>query len=131
MSLSGVELTQTQSNFEIRTGFQTLSTSNATETGGTLSHDCSSMTAQPSNIRDFLKANSFSYTFFHQLNNLLPDSLSLHPTGTDLLELNKMFTSLQKGSQIQTGECQGAPLYPDHLYSVFKFGSGLNISLYG
>ena len=131
VSLTGAEVVNTISNFDIITGSLEYLPPDSRTTGEERSDDCLSFTLTPRDIRDFLTENAFIATFFNQLENVLPNWLRFHSTGTTVLGVNELSTSLQRGSQIQKGVCRGAPLYPDHFYTVFKFGTEFSVSVYG
>lgn len=131
ISLTGVEIRNVNANFEILTGSLALSPSDGTPIGNERQSDCWSFTTTPADIYDFLTQNSFISTLFYQLEALLPEWLTFHPNGITVLGINDLITSLELGSEIQTGECQGAPLYPGRLYSVFRFGADFELSIYG
>ena len=131
VSITGAQVVNTPSNFEIILGSLELDPSNGTLYGEERPLDCLSFALTPRDIRDFLTANSFIATYFYQIANLLPDWLRFRPTGTTVLGVNDLSTALQTGAQVEAGECQGAPLYPDRLYSVFKFGAEFSLSVYG
>ena len=131
VSLTGAEVVNTISNFDIITGSLEYLPPDSRTTGEERSDDCLSFTLTPRDIRDFLTQNAFIATFFNQLENVLPNWLRFHSTGTTVLGVNELSTSLQRGSQIQKGVCRGAPLYPDHLYTVFRFGTEFSVSVYG
>ncbi|XP_060569041.1 uncharacterized protein LOC132727520 [Ruditapes philippinarum] len=131
VSLTGIRVEQSSNNFAIVTGSLALHDIDGVAIGNERKVDCFSFTTTPRDIHDFLMSSSFLKSVFNSLENILPDWLRFSQTGTDILSINDLQTELLRGNEIQTGPCQGAPLYEHHLYTVLKFGSSFSINLYG
>ena len=131
ISMTGAEVVTTTANFEIWTDSVNLFPSDGTATGEDKLLHCYSFNLTTRDIHDFLAENSFTASFFNHIEHLLPDWLSFHPTGASMISIDEMSASLQRGSEIQDGACQGAPLNKDQIYSVFTFGTEFSLSIYG
>lgn len=131
VSISGMEIVKTNDNFAIKTGSLTLNTKDGEEVGDERQNGCLKFEITPRDIHDFLTSLSFMKTVFQNLEKILPDWLKFTQSGTDILNVNDLYTELLQGDEIQTGICRGAPLYENRLYTVLKFGSSFSISLYG
>lgn len=131
VSLTGAEIVNTMSNFQIIIGSLSLEPTDGIPYGEERPIQCWSFALTPRDIRDFLTENSFIKTIFSQLEKLLPDWLRFHQSGTTVLGINDLSTTIQRGLDVQNSECRGAPLFTDRLYSVFKFGTEFGLSVYG
>lgn len=99
--------------------------------GNETNTDCWSFVLNAKDVRDFLTKNSFTVTVFTQLEKLLPDWIKFYQSGTTVLGIYDLSITVQSGLEIQQGDCEGAPLLPDRLYSVFRFGNEFSLSVYG
>ena len=94
--------------------------------------NCWSFSITPRDIHDFLTSMSFISSFFDNLQKFLPDWLSFSHDGNSLFMLSDLKTELKHGSDIVTDPwCKGAPVLSSHLYSIFKFGGSMSVSVYG
>lgn len=75
--------------------------------------------------------NYLSQTLVGELNKHLPSALQFLDDGFTLLKLKDIRADLLKGSDVQKMECHGAPLYEDHLYTVFRFGRNFSMTWFG
>ena len=130
--MTGMEVMRLSDDFTITVG----SDSHSPHDGYVLSNGsgtgCWSFPVTPHDIHDFLTSMSFHSTFFDSLAKFLPDWLKFSHDGSNVLQMSDLKTELKHGSDIMTDPwCKGAPVMPSHLYSIFKFGGAMSVSVYG
>ena len=132
ISITGIQVSQSGSNFSLISGSLTYDVIDGSPYGDNRTMNCLEFDTTPRDVHDFLTSNSFLATFFNALEkDLLPDWLSFSHDGDVIFGVSDLQTDITKGSEIQQGECQGAPLFPDHMYTVLKFGNKFSLSMYG
>lgn len=131
ISLTGADILKDKTNFQIATDSNSLDSADGAPFGDKRTGKCWSFTPSSKDIRDFLVHNSFTATVFSQLENVLPKWVKFYQSDKTVLGINDLSTSIQRGKDIQNGECRGAPLFSERLYSVFKFGTEFELSVYG
>lgn len=130
LSLTGAEIIITSTYFQITTQVSYTSTE-GNPYGNVRTSDCWSFPLTSRDIQDFLGQNSFTRTIFKQLERQLPDWLKFKQSGKIEYRINDISTSLQRGRDAENEHCTGAPLFPDRLYSIFRFASEFELSVYG
>ncbi|XP_052783146.1 uncharacterized protein LOC128219377 [Mya arenaria] len=131
VSISGLEVVKGTDDFELITGSLTHDINDGVPYGEERLLYCWTFGTTPRDLRDFLVSNSFLSSFFHNIENSLPDWLQFSPNGYEILGVNDLQTELSRGDDIQRTECKGAPLYSERLYTVLKFGNSFALSIYG
>lgn len=99
--------------------------------GDKRNNECLSFEVTPKDIRDLVQAHSFTRTLLENIQSILLPWLSVSYSGSTKFGVNDLRVDVAKGSEVNQGECKGAPLHKNKLYSVFKLGTGFDISLYG
>ncbi|WAR28398.1 hypothetical protein MAR_014102 [Mya arenaria] len=131
VSISGLEVVKGTDDFELITRSLTHDINDGVPYGEVRLLYCWTFGTTPRDLRDFLVSNSFLSSFFHNIENSLPDWLQFSPNGNEILGVNDLQTELSRGDDIQRTECKGAPLYSERLYTVLKFGNSFALSIYG
>ncbi|WAR07418.1 MATN2-like protein [Mya arenaria] len=131
VSISGMEVVMGTDDFKLITGSLSRDVKDGVPYIEERTLNCWSFDITPRDVRDFLVSNSFLSSFFHNIENSLPDWLKFSPNGNKSLGVNDLQTDLRRGSEIQQTECKGAPLTSDRLYTVLKFGNSFKMSIYG
>ncbi|KAH3844587.1 hypothetical protein DPMN_086846 [Dreissena polymorpha] len=129
LSVSGLQVDI--STYKLISGSLQFSEHDGIKEEETRRHECWSFDITPRDIHDILQENSFTKTFLNNIEDVLPKWLSFSQPGRVLLGLNDLHVDIEDGSEINKGECKGAPLDDATLYTVFKIGKGFQISLYG
>lgn len=132
VSMTGMELLKQDEDLTFTVG----SLKYIRSDGVVASHDsranCWSFEITPRDIHDFLTSFSFLKTLFEGLDKFLPHWLKFSNSGTSIFELVDMRTDLLHGYDLNNDAwCKGAPVQQSHLYSIFKFGGSMSISVYG
>ena len=131
MSLSGAEIKQNGDDFSISLNVKGHKVEDSDSLNDKKTKDCLSYDFTPKDIYDFIFHGSFLKTFLSMTNIVLPDWVKFHSTNSSLLQVQDLRTELIYGSKIdEVPWCQGAPVLPDHLYSVFQFDSNFALSVY-
>lgn len=131
ISITGIQVVRDVDSFNLVSGSLALDIADGIITGDTRHSNCWEFDITPRDVHDFLTSNSFLATFFDSLEKVLPDWLKFSHDGNVVLGVHDLQTDLVKGIDVQKGECRGAPLFDDHLYTVLKFGNRFSLSLYG
>ncbi|XP_052782322.1 uncharacterized protein LOC128218696 isoform X2 [Mya arenaria] len=131
VSISGLEVVKGIDNFELVTGSLSHDVNDGVPYGEERLLYCWTFGTTPQDLRDFLVSNSFLSSFFHNIENSLPDWLQFSPNDNEILGVNDLQTELSRGDDIQKTECKGAPLYSERLYTVLKFSNSFALSIYG
>lgn len=130
VSLTGAEIDTTSMIFETLTDPSSLSPSDGTLFYENKSKNCQ-LKLSSEYLCDFLTENTSVKAYLSQIDELLPDWLKLYWNGNALFGANNISTAVERGDQVQTGECKGAPLVSDSLYLVYRLGDCFNLSIYG
>ncbi|CAG2207562.1 unnamed protein product [Mytilus edulis] len=74
---------------------------------------------------------SFIPTVFDKLYGILPNWVRFSKSGTNGLSITDLKTDLLTGEKVRAfSDCKGAPVYDGRLYSVFRFGTNMSITLF-
>ena len=131
MSINGAEVKQYENEFSISVNVALYNVNDSEALGDKRTEDCFSYEFKPKDIYDFVSHGSFLGTLFSMVKVTLPDWLDLFPLNISVLQVQDLRTELIYGSQVDNILwCQGAPVLPDHLYSVFQFDSTFALSIY-
>ena len=131
-SLTGTEVLRQSDDFSMTIGSLKYTAPDGILISNGSMGNCWSFAVTPRDIHDFLTSMSFLKSFFDNLQNFLPDWLSFSHSGSSLLQLVDLRTELLHGADIATDPwCKGAPVLHTHLYSIFKFGGSMSVSVYG
>lgn len=132
VSMTGMEILKADQDFIMTVGSLKYSPVDGNQTGSNTRQNCWSFAITPRDIHDFLTSLSFLKTFFEQLENFLPKWISFSHSGSSLFELLDLRTEMIYGRDVANDVwCRGAPVQPNHLYNVFKFGGEMTMSIYG
>lgn len=131
VSITGIQVEQKNTSFRLVSGVLEIDSKDGNPHGNHRESGCWEFKTTPRSIYYLLANNSFIKTFFEEIENLLPDWLTFSPDGDVTFNVNDLQTELTNGADIQQGECRGAPLFPDHTYTMLKFGKSFSMSLYG
>ena len=132
VSLTRMEVMRLSDDFTMTTGSLQYTPSNGILMSNDSRPNCWSFSITPRDIHEFLTSMSFLKSFFGDLQQFLPDWLSFSHDGNSLFQLSDLKTEIKHGSDIVTDPwCKGAPVLPSHLYSIFKFGGSMTVSIYG
>ena len=84
-----------------------------------------------SDLFQFSSAGSFIKSVFNALFVILPSWIHFSAPVNNTLSIQDLHTDLVYGKDIDTIDwCAGAPVLPDHLYSIFRFGTDFRFSFY-
>ncbi|XP_053380098.1 uncharacterized protein LOC128548733 [Mercenaria mercenaria] len=76
--------------------------------------------------------DSFMKTFLLSLFPALPDWLRFEKSSTEILSVQDIKSDLIYGRNMdEISWCTGAPVLPDHLYTVFRFDTGFTLNVMG
>ena len=131
VSLSGAEVKQYGNDFSISINVAGHKLEDSDTQNDYRTEDCLFLVFTPKDMYDFVSHGSFLTTFLSMVKVALPDWVKFNPTNVSLLQVQDLRTNLIYGSKLnEMVQCQGAPVLPDHLYSVFRFDSTFALSVY-
>lgn len=131
VSITGIQVVREDANFSLISGSLATDIADGNQYGALRQSGCWEFDITPRDVHDFLSSNSSLATYFNMLEHILPDWLSFTPDGDVIFGVNDLQTEFTTGADIQQGECRGAPLHPDHTYTVLKLRNSFSMSLYG
>lgn len=129
VSISGLEVISTNSNFELIFGSMKYSKVNGIELYNRRNHTCFFFETTPRDVHALIA--SFVPTVFDKLYGVLPNWVRFSESGTKGLSITDLKTDLLTGEELRIfSDCKGAPVYDGRLYSVFRFGTNMSITLF-
>lgn len=129
VSISGLEVISTNSNFELVFGSLKYYVVNGIELYNRRNHTCFFFETTPRDVHALIA--SFVPTAFDKLYGVLPNWIRFSESGTRGLSITDLKTDLVKGEELRSiSDCKGAPVYDGRLYSVFRFGTNMSITLF-
>jgi hypothetical protein len=132
ISITGVKVISTGSNFELITGSSLYKESDGVQLSNIYKNDCLLFDITPKDIHDFISSGSFLGTVFDRFNVVLPSWLRFSKSGVGMISVTDLKTDLLYGRYVDNQEdSRGAPVLDDHLYNVFRFGTDMSFSVYG
>ncbi|XP_053380102.1 uncharacterized protein LOC123547975 [Mercenaria mercenaria] len=132
MSLKGIEVTLRNDEFVFNYGVQYGSAQGTLIENDLTPEDCRSFELVEADFFDFTSMDSFMKTFLLSLFPALPDWLRFEKSSTEILSVQNLRSDLIYGRNMErVSWCTGAPVLPDHLYTVFRFDTGLTLSVMG
>ncbi|CAH1781850.1 unnamed protein product, partial [Owenia fusiformis] len=131
VSLSGMKVKQKSGTFEMSILTQGIHPFDGTVIDSTRDPACvQDMTV--AEIADYIANNAFLNTYLKSASALLPSFVNALPTGTEILLSNKLHSWVTTGDVVKgIPVCDVAPVFPDRLYSVFKFNTDTTLSIFG
>ena len=132
-SIAGAEINTAPGNFSLSFK-QSKVTNQSTVVGLTKpQHDrCLNLEFSQKDTFDFMKAGSFLKTLFKGLLKVIPDWIRLNYYNGSIIGLQDLKADLVFGRDMDMiNSCKGAPVIPNYPYSVFRFGTGFSISIFG
>lgn len=128
VSIRGLEVTLGDANFEIHYGVQYGSVEGIRIINDLTPESCRPFELVEGDIFEFIAADSFIKTLLLSLFPSLPDWLRFDKTSDEVLAIQDLRSDLVYGKDMDdVSWCSGAPVIPDHLYTVFSFGSGFTL----
>ncbi|CAC5378020.1 unnamed protein product [Mytilus coruscus] len=129
VSISGLEVISTISNFELIFGSLKYSKANGIELYNRRNNTCFFFETTPRDVHALIA--SFVPTVFDKLYGVLPNWVRFSESGTRGLSITDLKTDLLKGEELRAvSDCKGAPVNDGRLYSVFRFGTNMSITLF-
>ncbi|CAC5403143.1 unnamed protein product [Mytilus coruscus] len=129
VSISGLEVISTISNFELIFGSLKYSQADGTELTNRRNHTCFFFEITPRDVHALIA--SVVPTVFDKLYGVLPNWIRFSKSGTERLSITDLKTDLLNGEELRAiSDCKGAPVYDGRLYSVFRFGTNMSITLF-
>ncbi|CAH1781847.1 unnamed protein product [Owenia fusiformis] len=131
VSLSGMKVKQESGKFEMSILTQGIHPFDGTVIDSTRDPACvQDMTV--AKIADYIANNAFLNTYLPSASGLLPSLVNILPTGTKILSPNKLHSWVTTGDVVKgIPVCDVAPVFPDRLYSVFKFNTDTTLNIFG
>jgi hypothetical protein len=131
ISLTGIEVTVQNNEFALNYRvLHELIQGTITESGK--ADACESLDLIESDLFDFINMDSFMKTLLFSIKPAIPSWLRFERSGTEVLSIEDTNSILVYGRDMDDVLwCEGAPVISDHLYTVFKFSTGFNVSVLG
>ncbi|XP_060574162.1 uncharacterized protein LOC132731881, partial [Ruditapes philippinarum] len=132
LSIQGLEVTISSGKFSLNYGTKHNSSEGNIIRNSDTPADCKSFELVESDIFEFISAGSFLKTYLLNLFPALPNWIKFEKTRESILAIRDLKSDLVYGRHMeQTSWCEGAPVFDDHLYSVFRFGSSFSLEILG
>lgn len=131
VSLRGMEFKSTNEEFALYYGVQYIP-ANGTLIENDLSPMCQTFEFSERDFLDFVSVDSYTKTLLVSLYQVLPDWLKFEKSSTEVLSVKDIKTDLVYGRNMDNVQlCDGAPVLPNHLYTVFRFDTGFKLRVLG
>ena len=131
ISLDGVEIRQRTNEFSINNGASGYRDADGVRIGKKRIGNCLSFEITPSDMFDFISNESFLKSFLSSLKIALPDWANFAVSNTSVMKVKDLKSELVYGNKMdEITWCQGAPVLPAHLYTVFQFDTNFFLSVY-
>lgn len=131
VSLQGMEFRSTNEEFVLYYGVRYVS-ANGTLIENDLSPVCQTFEFSERDFLDFISVDSYTKTLLMSLYHTLPNWLKFEKSSTEILSIKDIKTDLVYGRNMDSVQlCDGAPVLPNHLYTVFRFDTGFELRVLG
>ena len=131
MSLNGVEIVIQSGKYTIENGAISRAANEIDELVTGYINTTNALDFTKRDIFELVSGQSFLKTYVDSLLSILPSWVSLTLNGNSAIEVHDLKTELVYGhSMEQHKNCHGAPVFEQHIYNVFIFGSQFSLSVY-
>ncbi|XP_060567605.1 uncharacterized protein LOC132726311 [Ruditapes philippinarum] len=132
ISIKGIEMIVRNNEFTLNYGVTYELTQGIRIESGKADNECIQLELVESDTFDFISKNSFMKTLLFLLSPVIPSWLKFDKSSTEVLSIQDTKSSLVYGRDMDdVSWCDGAPVIFNHLYTVFTFGTGFQLSVFG